>query len=339
MRAQPRILVLLFLTAVCLSTILLTATEWLTMWQLVPFSYVSLLSQLLSFPFSIVCVVWMAARSGRTGWSTWTVPLLLCYAAMLIGTIGSVFVNLGSLGYLITSYLTPGVLIDMVWTQTLRPDVFTYVCLVFLFRATCLHLRPAEVESSPRRLTVLSILGLTTLVAISLGLDAAANRQAFEDPLPWNTLYLRRYYFLMTTLYSLSTALMWFSTAWLFVANNRMRWIGIVGLAVYLVFLSVNYFAIVPELVRQMRQSSSLPASAFSYFDSSFMVFSQFAISVFQIGFVFLYLGIIHLVGYRWEIRRRLPSVLEESEMLVDGIPPVLGLVQSGLLKGQRLKC
>lgn len=69
------------------------------------------------------------------------------------------------------------------------------------------------------------------------------------------------------------------------------------------------------------------------------MVFSQFAISVFQIGFVFLYLGIIHLVGYRWEIRRRLPSVLEESEMLVDGIPPVLGLVQSGLLKGQRLKC
>ncbi len=325
MRARPLILVLLFVAAVCLSTILSTATAWLTMRQLGPFSYVELLSQLLSFPFSIVCVVWIGARSGRTGWSTWTVPLLLCVAAMLIGMIGSVLVNSGSLSYQITSNLMPGVLISIVWTQTLRPDVFTYVCLAFLFRASCLHLRPAEVELSPHRLTVLSILGLTTLVAISLGIDAVANRQAIGDPLPGNLPNdLSRYYFLMTTFYSLSTALMWFSTAWLFVANNRMRWMGIVGLVVYLVFLSVNYFAIVPELIRQMRQSSSLPASAFSYFDSSFMVFSQFAISVFQIGFVFLYLGMIHLAGYRWDILRRAPSFLEKTEVSVDGIPPVL---------------
>ena len=113
MRAQPLILVLLFLAAVCLSTILSKATAWLTMWQLGPFSYVELLSQLLSFPFSIVCVVWIGARSGRTGWSTWTVPLLLWVAAMLIGMIGSVLVNLGSLSYQITSHLMPGVLISI----------------------------------------------------------------------------------------------------------------------------------------------------------------------------------------------------------------------------------
>ena len=219
----------------------------------------------------------------------------------------------------------------MVWTQTLRPDVFTYVCFVFLFRATCLHLRPAEVESSPRRLTVLSILGLTTLVAISFGLDAVANRQAFGDPLPGNLPNnLSRYYFLMTTLYSLSTALMWLSSAWLFVANNRMRWIGVVGLVVYIAYLSVYFFAFLPEFIRQMRQSSSLPSITFSYFDSSFMVFSQFAISVFQIGFVFLYLGMIHLAGYRWDILRRAPSVLEKTEVSVDGIPPVLSPVPSG---------
>lgn len=330
MRAQPLILVLLFLAAVCLSTILSKATAWLTMWQLGPFSYVEWLSQLLSFPFSIVCVVWIGARSGRTGWSTWTVPLLLWVAAMLIGMIGSVLVNLGSLSYQITSHLMPGVLISIVWTQTLRPDVFTYVCLAFLFRASCLHLRPAEAESSPHRLTVLSILGLTTLVAISLGIDALANRQAFGQTLPWNTPYLSRYYFLMTTLYSLSTALMWLSTAWLFVANNRMRWIGVVGLVVYIAYLSVYFFAFLPEFIRQTRQSSSLPSITFSDFDSSFMVFSQFAISVFQIGFVFLYLGMIHLAGYRWDILRRAPSVLEKTEVSVDGIPPVLSPVPSG---------
>ena len=59
------------------------------------------------------------------------------------------------------------------------------------------------------------------------------------------------------------------------------------------------------------------------------MVFSQFAISVFQIGFVFLYLGMIHLAGYRWDILRRAPSVLEKTEVSVDGIPPVLSPMPS----------
>lgn len=317
MRSQPVILVLLFLAAVCLSTILSYMTLWLSLSQPSLFGYSILLYQLFSFPFSLVCVVWIAARSGQTSWSTWTVPLLLCVAAMLIWMIEYSLNHSTSLNVVMTRDSMEAMAYYF-WNQTQRSALFTYVCLAVLFRVSSLHLRPADAESSPRPLTVRSILGLTTVVAIALGMDAAVNRASGQSLLG-NSSFLSQYYFLMTAFHTLSMTLAWFSTAWLFVPNNRMRWMGALGIGGVIALLSAYYFVCLPEFYRQRMKLSSVRA-----FSGSLMHLNQFAVSVFQIGFVFLCVGMIHLAGYRWDILRRMPRGLDKTEVKDNGIPSVL---------------
>ena len=114
-----------------------------------------------------------------------------------------------------------------------RSQILVPILLAFLFRATTLHLRPVEIVALPCRLTVLSILLLTTAVAIELATDAPTYQNVWTQVInrPQNLFYI-----LFAFLDHAMTALVWFSTAWLFVARNPMRWIGIVGLVVYLIF-------------------------------------------------------------------------------------------------------
>jgi len=208
------------------------------------------------------------------------------------------------------------------WTNKTRSLLFSFVFLAFLFRMSTLHLRPTESTSFPNRLTVLSILGLTTLVAIGLSIDAVMNLAIVQRSpalvAPNNFNY---FYFATALHHQLMTALIWFSAAWLLVANNSKRWIGWLGLVVHLMFLGVYFFAILPEFFRRQFQDSGVTISTIGFNN-----WGYFAISVFQIAIVFLCVSIMHLVGYRWDIRRRLPEITESKVLPIVGIPPILGL-------------
>ena len=177
-----------------------------------------------------------------------------------------------------------------------------------------------ESRSFPNRLTVLSILGLTTLVAIGLGIDAVINLVTGQrSSSMFATNDLNYFYLAIVFFHQWMTALIWFSAAWLLVANNSKRWIGWLGLAVHLMFLSVYFFAILPEFIRMQSQENGVTLSTIG-----FNYWGAFAICVLQILIVFFCVGIMHLVGYRWDIRRRLPT--EEYVVPVDAIPPDLDL-------------
>ncbi len=282
------------------------------------YSYLIYLSQIFSFPFSMTCLVWLAGRSGGTGRATWTVPLMLLVAEFVVGIMAGLVLSIIEMGGF-PNFRGGDVLLYQ-WTDKTRGLLFSFVFLAFLFRASTLHLRPIESKSIPNRLTVLSILGLTTLVAFGLGIDAVINLViAQRSSSMFATNDLNYFYLAIVFFYQWMTALIWFSAAWLLVANNSKRWIGSLGLVVYLVFLGVYFFAILPEFIRRQSQESGVTLSTIG-----FNYWGAFAISVLQIAIIFFCVGIMHLVGYRWDIRRRLPK--EGFVVPVDGIPPVLEL-------------
>lgn len=280
-------------------------------------AYVSLLHQLFAFPFWVTCVVWLAARSGRTIWSSWTVPLLLLAAPMLIHVLA---VGI-SFSY---SQANVGDIIYLLWAFMPRWCLFFYVVLVFLFRLTTLHLRPVEVVTSPIHLTVLSMLLLTTVVAVGLSFDALAYKFVSGSRAPLGVLFNRvnhSIYFIQIVL----AALVWFSIAWLFVARNAKRWIGIVGLLAYLIWNGIYSLVIVRLEVVQLQLPSGSTAIG------SFYLLSTFAISLLHVYIMFLCVGMMHLAGYRWDIRRRQPIHAVNLETQLEGIPPLLSSTRIGL--------
>ncbi len=296
---RPLLLVLLFLAAICWSTLFGFASNWL-MRSTGLYSYAIYLIQLFSFPFSMTCVVWLAGRRGSTGWATWTVPLILLVGEILVGILVGLVVDMIGTGSFLNFDLGDVLLYQ--WTNKTRALLFSFVFSAFLFRVSTLHLRPIESSSLPNRLTVLSILGLTALVAFGLGIDAVINLQFSQSSSSmFATTALNYFYLAIVFFHQLMTALLWFSAAWLHVANNSKRWIGWLGLVVYLVFLSVYFFAILPEFMRRQLQGNGVTISTIG-----FNYWVTFAICVLQIAIVFFCVGIMHLVGYRWDIRRRL---------------------------------
>lgn len=282
------------------------------------YSYLIYLSQIFSFPFSMTCVVWLASRSGGTGRATWIVPLILLAAEFLVGTMAGFIISIIETGGF--PKIDGNDVLLYQWTNKTRALLFSYVFLAFLFRASTLHLRPIESKSFPNRLTVISILGLTTLVAMGLGIDTVTNLaivQRFTAQVEPNNLNV--FFFAIAFFHQLMTAVIWFSAAWLLVANNPKRWIGWLGLVVHLMFLGVYFFAILPEFFRRQTQDNGVTISTIG-----FNYWGHFAISVFQIAIVFFCVGVMHLVGYRWDIRRRLPTA--DLQMPTDGIPPILDL-------------
>ncbi len=319
--SNPQMLVLLLLAAMGFSTILQFVVPyvmiWLISWTPGAAIFLSLLMQFVAFPFWIPCVVWLAARSGRTDWSTWIVPLVLIIAPNLMVFFGvfAMATFLPNVGYMSVR--------DMIHFQwmSFRSSLLTYVLLAILFRATTLHLRPVEVAALPYRLTILSILLLTSAVAIALSIDVFVNQRVSMQT---NTMYPQSNYlsnFLFDFSNQLSRALVWFSVAWLFVARNSKRWIGIVGLIVYVMLLGVNMLVIAPLITNQ---GPFPPGVTMPVFGPSYFV-GLFAISLFHILVVFLCVGMMHVAGYRWDIRRRLHENDVDFETRMDGMPPMLG--------------
>jgi len=296
-------LVLVLLAAIGLSIIL----QFVAI-RLVSAIYFLLLIQLFSFPFWMTCVVWLAARSGRTDWSTWTVPLAIIAAPNLIGLLIGVFAM---------TNLSISDIIHSLWATTIRSNLLTYLLLAFLFRTTTLHLRPVEVATLPNRLTIRSILLLTSAVAVVLSIDLLVNQRASTQ---MKAMYPQSRY-LVHFLSQLSTALVWFSVAWLFLARNPKRWIGVVGLIVYVMSLGVYMLVIAPLVTNQ----GPFPPGAKMPVFGPFYFASMFAVSVFHVLVVFLCVGMMHVAGYRWDIRRRLQENAVDFETRMDGTPPVLG--------------
>lgn len=327
-RSRPVLLILLLLAAVGLSSILQFVIPSVVFWfGLRPggqtMAYVSLLHQLFAFPFWMTCVVWLAARSGRTIWSTWTVPLLLLTIPLLLlaAPMLILLVHFVAIGISFPSgQVNVGDIIYYQWALILRWSLFPYVALAFLFRATTLHLRPMEVVASPNHLTVLSILLLTTVVAIGLSFDALTYRLDSGTRAPIGNL-LNCMNLSIFFIQNLITALVWFSTAWLFVARNTKRWIGIVGLIAYLIWSGLYTMVIVPLEMSQVQ----LPPAAIKTVLGPIYFLGSFTITLFHLFIIFLCVGMMHLAGYRWDIRRRLLEDAVILETRVNGIPPLLG--------------
>ena len=314
-------LVLLLLAAVGFSTILQFvisyAANLLISWIPGATVLMSLFMQLFSFPFWMTCVVWLAARSGRTDWSTWIVPLALTAAPNLMVFSGVFAIATFSPNF---RYMSIGEMIFFQW-MSFRSSLLTYVLLAILFRATTLHLRPVGVAALPNRLTILSILLVTTAVAVVFSIDQLANQRV---SMQMNAMYPQsrsQFNFLFDFSNQLSTALVWFSVAWLFVARNPKRWIGSVGLIIYAMSLGVYILVVVPLL---MNRESFPPGVKMPVFGPSYFV-GAFAINGFPVLIVFLCVSMMHIAGYRWDIRRRLEENAVDFETRMVGIPPVLG--------------
>ncbi len=312
--SRPLVLILLFLAAICWSTLFEIASNRL-MRIAGLYSYLIYLSQIFAFPFPMTCAVWLAGRSCGTGRATWIVPLILLAAEFVVWVMAGLIVGIMEGGVL--NLRGQDVLLYQ-WTNKTRSWLFSYVFLAFLFRVSTLHLRPIESTSFPNRLTVLSILGLTTLVAIGLGIDGVMNLAFVQrSPASVGPNTLNYFLFAIAIFHQLMTALIWFSAAWLLVVNNSKRWIGWLGLVVYLIFLGVYFFAILPEFFRRQFQDSGV-----TILTIGFNNWGYFAISVVQIALVFLCVSVMHLVGYRWDIRRRLPDQTVGEVLPTVGIPP-----------------
>ncbi len=307
-------MLILLLVAAYILTACLEYGLWLFVSQIVrrSFDYIGLVHQLTSFPFYMICIVWLAARNGRTFLATWIVPTVILLVPLTVPVVGWMLTQDNS-----------GIgrtLMYVQWSHWSRIYMIDYVCLAFAFRASTLHLRPVATVASPNRLTVLSILGLTTVVAFCFIVDGLINLLFSELTITRSGQGLAKLQYttiLHNAIYSAVTSLVWFSAAWLFVAANPKRWIGGLGLLVYVFAIGIIYLLIVPLLIGQ-QFPPGVTAPTFGFWVCSF------AIQVLHIPIVFLCFGMVHLAGYRWDILRRSTSANKATEPLSDGVPPVL---------------
>lgn len=314
-RPIPWMLVLTLLAAAVLSSVLgfavSFAMSWLPpsrTWQM---EFSSLFNNALSFPFGLTCVVWLAARSGRTTRSTWVIPMLI----LLILSAAWAAAWLPVLIRSRANSLIFAQLFYRQWSLSLRAFVLEFVLLAFAFRFTSLHLRPVDAAASPHRLTVLSILVLTSIVAICLSVEALAFQlMPSNTPFVYKNDSLNLFRILASLFYQFLNALLWFSTAWLFVLRNPMRWIGGLGLAIYLLLMGIYYLLVLPLLLNQQ----PVPPGARMVTFGPFFFVGSFAVCILHAIIVFLCVGMMHLAGFRWDIRRPLPNGVE------NGVPPLL---------------
>lgn len=213
----------------------------------------------------------------------------------------------------------------MEWTGLVRTCLLNYVFMAFAFRSTTLHLRPVDAASSPHRLTIRSLILLTTLVAFSLCIDGLASRLILPnlgvDSVQFGA---ERYFvFLMSLFYGMATALLWFSFAWLFVDRSPRRWFGGLGVIIYVMYLVLNLFVLLPIMMRMISQAT-VPAGAIMPTIDLTYTLGQFAIGVLHIGIVFLCVGMMHLAGYRWDVRRLIQIDDDSVESTSHAIPPLL---------------
>ena len=210
--------------------------------------------------------------------------------------------------------------IMLVWLHALRPNIISFVLLAFAFRAATLYLRPVEAHASAHRLSITTILLLTTTAAVTLSFDAVVIQFALEQKLQRVQLPSSQRFveLVMFVFREFSTILFWFSIAWLSVARNPRRWIGVLGLLIHFAMGGLIDFLVFPVYWDQVQPIwGTKQQLGIWYFVGSF------AVNIFHDLIVLLCFGIIHVAGYRWDIRR--PSLASDDALdTKETIPPVL---------------
>jgi hypothetical protein len=321
LRPIPLMLVLLLLAAGFLSFAMQYLVQFVFMYWIRPTTssmllWIPLLSQAFSFPFWQTCVVWLAARNGKTGWETWTVPSALIATLLVVPV---VWWLLYSFFYGISRMSLGGILYWQL-SSHFREFLFSVVLMSLAFRVSTLHLRPVNEAASPHRLTVLFLLFLTGAVAIGMCADVLAYQQVIAMNWGGPAIQTNMARMLTTFLHDALTVLLWLSAAWLFVADNPKRWFGGIGLVFYWILLGLYFFLVLPTLIFQQSSPAVSNASLVSFQQLA----GSFAISVFHVAIVFLCVGMMHMAGYRWDIRRRLKTELGAKEILIGGAPPLM---------------
>lgn len=323
-RAIPLMLVLLVLAASVFSNLLqfgigFILNQWTSFTSGVRLTVVALVFQATRFPFAVTIVLWLASRSGRTSMSTWLVPISMIVIASTFPAIGfllSLFQSGGGFSLGPTSYQ-----LMLVWQSVLRSSLTSYIFMAFAFRAATLHLRPVDATASVHRLSVTILMLLTATVAVMLSLDAVVNQWLQSQPglgiIANKT--LTNFGFLLSVVNEFNSTILWFSIAWLFVARNPRRWIGVLGLSMHWVIVGLNCFLFLPMYLNQWQtiSNSQMPYDIW-YFVGSY------AVNIFHDLIALVCFGMIHVAGYRWDIHGPLPAEQGELKQNADDIPPVL---------------
>ena len=175
----------------------------------------------------------------------------------------------------------------MSWMDQILVRLFSYIGMAFAFRATTLHLRQVDAPPSPHRLTIRSLLWLTTLVAIWLSSGAIFNTIGSMAGLVVEQQASNPRRVCLHILNEMATAMLWFSIAWIYVAHNSRRWIGGLGVLTYAAFLVLDYF---------------IPMFGVYYvgIDTTYRM-GLLVISILNVGIAFLCVGMMHIAGYRWD--------------------------------------
>ena len=315
-RSNPRMLVLLFFGATILSVLLQYFGVGL-LYRI--FSYgtgVILVQAALHFPLWQPCIAWLSARSSRTSPATWIVPsllLLLVFAVpVLLPVLQMILLGFGGL----SMFLWMG------WEYSIKPSILLFVLLSFLFRVSTLHLRPVESPPSLHRLRVATIMFFTVIVAVCMSIDSLIHQTLQPDFASF--FFIREFvYFLLSLAALTANALLWFSIAWLFVAGNPKRWIGILGIAIFLVYNGVLHFWIYPLYATQNAGGSG---SGLNMFDSTYYL----GLFVISIVIVFLCVGAMHWAGYRWDIYRpsQTDAGVRDERLAEEPIPVVVSRIE-----------
>ena len=302
-------------------------TSLATLRDRVPYGLVIIASEELHFPFTATIVLWLASRSGRTSWSTWFVPFAMLVALGIPSLRLVLRLFLSFMNDVWYSSLSEHIV--SIWQNVFRRNINTYVFLAFAFRLSTLHLRPVDSTASVHRLSVTILMLLTGTIAVMLSLDVAANRwvQSYPENLFFANESLTRFWFLLSVLHEFNSAMLWFSIAWLMVARNAMRWIGVLGLSIHWIIDGLYCFVFLPLYLNQLQASflAMFSPGFISMYRFEIWYFAgRFAVSIVHDVMTIACFGIIHVAGYRWDIHRPLPKEQVAFEQNADAIPPVL---------------
>ncbi len=224
-----------------------------------------------------VLAVWVAARSGRTSWSTWIVPHVL----------------------LIVPFIRSWDWIGFDW---LSRYLLELLILVTAFRLANIGLRPVnEPHCWIRSLTITNIACIMTGSALYFVLQSAIQKYTLASEPGMSNYFavvMNPLFVALTFANQMLMALGWVACASIFIPSRRYRWLGWLGLGFFFVGsigLNVfNSYVVMPALEEDT--SVSIPP---------FSIWFYLSYDLISMGLMFTLTSIIRFMGYRWDIGTR----------------------------------
>ncbi|MEQ1827101.1 MAG: hypothetical protein ABL921_14195 [Pirellula sp.] len=249
------------------------------------------------FPWAQLLVVWLAARQGMLSWRTYLLPVLLIGAESLHSV-----------------YWSPRLIeqIDLLFAGSTVPEIWLrlppkyilwrlaslicfYALLLFGFRCLSLCLRPVESETVSSPLGIRTILYLTTMIAIGVGLYVHCNRLNDGVAFPSNP-QLTQFRIYDVSFSQMFSVILWLSIAWIWARGNthcRLAWFWVLFFIV-----AKGYYSV---LLLQMEVAKSSRPIPFLGDRFATLLISP----IVQSAVAYLCVGAMAWCGYLWENRRQ----------------------------------